>query len=897
MSQKKGQYENFADSIFNFIFSFNKKDSPPRPRPNIPGVGGNEMANSLAAIAENPAMYASEQSLEIINEPLDSIGVADISKAKLSDDGTAVKSGVTLKNLSEFVTNPEGAIDGAFAKAEGAKKGAKQLNRMRGLGGLIDLGVGATMSRSLGAPAINSLEMGTVLGNERLGVDDRNMKAEETASRASALEAARESALDYDTANKNAQIFTSVMEASRHELKGKDIRQLHQTDKNKLIKKFQKKGLTDQDQIDKLLQKYGDRAGRYKSQKGYDWNLGNLNSSLAKRKDRGTDFATNPDKWRDSDNPADKLRALKHEELSAEIDLLPDTDPRKRTLLGQRHHIEVWQQANSNSMRWSAAFGEAHHAIGSLNEMVLKGGAGAALISGDFFDNKKNYFSPSEEKKVKLNGEEHEIMVSRNDGSYPGSALTGLYYLTPGSIGKTLFVNGEGFAYRAYKNQEKIFRSIKGSESIYQYVSANQGQFSSLPFLDGVDFNNQNELLGRFAQGENYKELLNILNTNRGSISDPELLKIFDQLQGWNNKIENSSWLKMAGFVKGINKWLNAPKRKLQQGFGYMATRIFGEKAKEYMTAGAISLRKISRGLAKKAVHALAQAFGFAVSGGLANVLIYAGTEVIYFLGEKLLKPAVKVLALFLWSMGMLLIFMLLGVINMFDAINPFSSLSASFDTAGNTAPIYCEECARAGRTSYGGSTTMEPGTHGTEYAPSYDACFDDFPHYGQNDPNSIWYGVTYGSHSTINASGCGPTAAAMILANLGVENDQGEPINPLDVANFALQNGHRVPSGTAATLFPDIASYYGFRHDYINTAQALERARNGQPVILLGNSPPVHRWAGREGGHFVVLTGADNEKVHICDPQIEPGTGNKARTVPLSVFLNNQSRGAYVIY
>ena len=699
MAQKQEQYEGALDSIFNFIFASNKKSSPPPPPKPVKGDSDNEMAYALGEIAGAPAIYASEEALNVINEPLDNITIAS-ANVKL-DSENSVRAKITLANAAEFFNNPDKFIDGAFTRAEGDKKAAKQLNRIRGLGGILDLGIGAVMARSIGAPPIDSVEIGTILGSESLDANYRDNKAEELVTRASALEVARAKRLDFNQANKQAQIFTSVMEASRLDLIGVDITKIHEREnigkKNILVKKLKEQGITDTDQIDTLLSKYAEKAERYKNKEGYDWNLGSLDKGLTKKHSKDLDYS-NPAEWVKSDNPADKLRALKYEELEAEIALLSDNDPKKLEKLKQKKHIELWQLSNGGNRKWGAYFGEASVNIQHANQLIWQGGALPALISGDFFDKRKNNWTPSEEKDILVNGKKYEgIHVARDDQTRAYTWLNNLYYFTPASIGKTLFVNGEGFVYFAgHRRQQKIRDTIAGSGSIYNYVSNNSNKFSTELF-EGIDMSNQKEVLDALSQNENYLELLNVLKADKGNISDTKLLELFGRMEKLQAQIKNSLALKYADAInqifKGIQKKLSL-QAMYTKGLTLVLGKKLGAKAAGYLVGGKVALKKLARALAKKAVHAVAQALGVVFSAGVANILIVAVTEVIFFIGEKLLKPVMKLAGAILWVLGVLLVAIFISAFNWFGSLNPFSDpVRSSFDTAGNTAPIFCVEC------------------------------------------------------------------------------------------------------------------------------------------------------------------------------------------------------------
>jgi hypothetical protein len=80
------------------------------------------------------------------------------------------------------------------------------------------------------------------------------------------------------------------------------------------------------------------------------------------------------------------------------------------------------------------------------------------------------------------------------------------------------------------------------------------------------------------------------------------------------------------------------------------------------------------------------------------------------------------------------------------------------------------------------------------------------FSYYSQND--SAWKGSQYGTDDgmgNFGDTGCGPTAMAMVASNI-----TGQAVSPTDMANFATNNGYRVPGGTDEGMFSDAASQMG---------------------------------------------------------------------------------------
>lgn len=112
---------------------------------------------------------------------------------------------------------------------------------------------------------------------------------------------------------------------------------------------------------------------------------------------------------------------------------------------------------------------------------------------------------------------------------------------------------------------------------------------------------------------------------------------------------------------------------------------------------------------------------------------------------------------------------------------------------------------------------------------------------YLQTDPK--WAGLDYSAHgekTTIGASGCGPTAMAMVLATWADPN-----VNPKTECAWALAHGYKAPrQGTYYGYFVPAAARYGLK------------ARQLSWTNIYGNSKsPLHEEARKavEAGHLVI--------------------------------------------
>ena len=125
------------------------------------------------------------------------------------------------------------------------------------------------------------------------------------------------------------------------------------------------------------------------------------------------------------------------------------------------------------------------------------------------------------------------------------------------------------------------------------------------------------------------------------------------------------------------------------------------------------------------------------------------------------------------------------------------------------------------------------------------------------------------GENSTIGSSGCGPTAAAMLIETL-----TGKAFTPVDACKWSIEHGYKaLKQGTYYSYFKPQFEAFGIKcdmlnwtntygkPDHTNHAKALAMLQEGYYLIALMNKG---LWTS--SGHFVVVWWADN-KIHINDP------------------------------
>lgn len=143
--------------------------------------------------------------------------------------------------------------------------------------------------------------------------------------------------------------------------------------------------------------------------------------------------------------------------------------------------------------------------------------------------------------------------------------------------------------------------------------------------------------------------------------------------------------------------------------------------------------------------------------------------------------------------------------------------------------------------------------------------------HYLQTD--SRWKKHNYsakGESRTIGSSGCGPTAAAMVIATLKDKN-----VTPISTAEWSMAHGYKaLGQGTFYTYFIPQFSAYGIPCKRLNTTnlygqsssaahtEALNALKNGDWVIAcMGKG----NWTS--SGHFILLYACKDGYIYVNDP------------------------------
>ena len=112
-----------------------------------------------------------------------------------------------------------------------------------------------------------------------------------------------------------------------------------------------------------------------------------------------------------------------------------------------------------------------------------------------------------------------------------------------------------------------------------------------------------------------------------------------------------------------------------------------------------------------------------------------------------------------------------------------------------------------------------------------------------------------------IAVNGCGPTAIAMVAAGLTGDNT----VTPYKVAQFSAENGYYAgDSGTSWTLMTDGAQQFGIYGEELGLSEdaVFSALGNGHPIIC-----SMRPGDFTTTGHFIVLTGIEDGKIRVNDP------------------------------
>ena len=122
-------------------------------------------------------------------------------------------------------------------------------------------------------------------------------------------------------------------------------------------------------------------------------------------------------------------------------------------------------------------------------------------------------------------------------------------------------------------------------------------------------------------------------------------------------------------------------------------------------------------------------------------------------------------------------------------------------------------------------------------------------------------WGYAFYADDMIAVNGCGPTAIAMVAAGLTGDNT----VTPYKVAQFSAGNGYYAgDSGTSWSLMTEGAQQFGIYGEEMGLSEdeVFSALENGHPIIC-----SMRPGDFTTTGHFIVLTGIEDGKIQVNDP------------------------------
>ena len=143
-------------------------------------------------------------------------------------------------------------------------------------------------------------------------------------------------------------------------------------------------------------------------------------------------------------------------------------------------------------------------------------------------------------------------------------------------------------------------------------------------------------------------------------------------------------------------------------------------------------------------------------------------------------------------------------------------------------------------------------------------------------------WGYAFYADDMIAVNGCGPTAIAMVAAGLTGDNT----VTPYKVAQFSAGNGYYVgDSGTSWSLMTEGAQQFGIYGEEMGLSddEVFSALENGHPIIC-----SMRPGDFTTTGHFIVLTGVEDGKIRVNDPNSRVRSGKLWDYSRLEYQINN---------
>lgn len=402
-----------------------------------------------------------------------------------------------------------------------------------------------------------------------------------------------------------------------------------------------------------------------------------------------------------------------------------------------------------------------------FNRLFVKGELAKSVLDGSFFASGST-FSPArllaDDKAIMYRlyqkgvnatgGPDYEIgrfnnfVAPRADVSPAIAELASLYYLTPRSILKTLFFNGEGFAYIGYRNRRRLGNFLS-RPAISALVRNDPALYQKLMGMGAI--NQYKGLIDPDVVAIKFHDILSLLKQHRGVFGGSLPMSVLQSYERVEKTI--SSVLAVFNYpvrtIGKIGKFLDeklGPKA-LRQWLANGLMKAFPALNKTLMKSfveRSVGLYQVIRGI----IVSIFESVGITTSGPLGGIVAALAASFVTDALFALSKPFLKILNAIVWALSIggiaILIIMFMSVQGMwkaYDSFTPGSAVAGSdnnllyggpfdyFDgvyenaPVGNTCPIYgsssCSQGAIGDVSTYHKVyKAMDISTLGVWYAP-----------------------------------------------------------------------------------------------------------------------------------------------------------------------------------
>ncbi len=554
MAQRSKQ-ENYdaLGSIFDFIFKESKK-SPDKRRPIKPtGISGESMlTDALAASLEMPGAFITNNIIDEFNDMLD-IKLADF---KLDDQ---TKVSISSNNVIDFLRDPNTFIQKQIDRGKGVRKA----NRIRFLGEVMDDYLTTAWAHQYGdleAKEIALARAGANENSEKYKVNravGQNIRLDTLSN----SDFTRDRSIELIGRKTFGKRWDSMGEQEKFEFMdrltetGPTIFKNPKTGKTDVSKDWGG-GVASESVQEYLVQRYGrEEAKNFSlathSRKGTD-KIDLSNSELYRTLEtdyldgkvealKGASSGTEEEKKRKIYEKSRLMVNLRNENQLNNLKkaLEQETDADKKVEIEKAIQLgEMARRALGDRNNFLAPLGKIEGWVDSINRVyggILAPNLVVSVLKGDFFDARKNTFlCPTTSGKaggvdiIKAKEGKNKFTNTYNKMSET------IYYLTPKAALRTLFFNGEGFAFLLSKQLESL-QDIQG-------LSQKEllGKFNDKLTNKDFDAFMKTTLIKMKASGISAKDLARIEATLKKAKGLQNLINIFSWPSKFKSAIESS---------------------------------------------------------------------------------------------------------------------------------------------------------------------------------------------------------------------------------------------------------------------------------------------------------------------------------------------------------------------